>query len=94
MREVLIWPVGKEAEALAYADVADAAYAAQTGDPNDVWCHRDRFDKNGQQVTAFFGPTGGEWNGQPITEPANCLAARADAVLAATVDWPEEPEDE
>ena len=55
IREVLIWPVGKEAEALSYADEADAAYAALTGNPEDVFCHRDRFDVHGQQVTAYFG---------------------------------------
>lgn len=92
MRQVLLWPIGKETQALAYADVADAAYAALTGDPNDVWCHRDRFDRNGQQVTAYFGPTGGDWNNEPIIEPANCAAARADAVFVTSVDWPEEEE--
>lgn len=89
-REVLIWPVGKETEAWAYADVADAAYAALTGNPEDKWCHRDWYDRHGQLVTAFFGPTGGEWNGDPLVEPPECLAARGDAVLASTVDWPDE----
>lgn len=91
-REVLIWPVGKETEGLAYADVADAAYAVLTGNPEDVWCHRDRFDRHDQLVTAFFGPTGGEWNNAPIPEPPECLAARGDAVLASTVDWPDPEE--
>lgn len=92
IREVLLWPVGKEAAALNYADHADAAYAALTGNPTDVWCYRDRFDIHGQQVMPFFGPTGGEWNGVGLVEPADCLAARADAVLVSSVDWPDEEE--
>lgn len=90
MREVLLWPAGKEAQADAYLDKADAAYAALTGNPGDLFYARDRFDKRGQRVTGYYGPTGMEWNGTGIAEPAACLAARADAVLATSVDWPEE----
>lgn len=97
-RQVLVWPARFDVnearisnpDALAYADEADAAYATLTGNPADVWCRRDLFDIHDQQVTAFFGPSGGEWNGQPIPEPSECLAARANAVLVTTVDWPEE----
>lgn len=89
-RQVLVWPVGKEALALNYADMADNAYANLTGNPTDVWCHRNRFDRHGQQVTAYFGPTGGEYNGEVIPEPTNCLQARGDAVLASSVDWPDD----
>lgn len=90
-REILIWPVGKETQALAYCDVADAAYAEYTGIPSDVFCHRDRFDRHGQQVTAFYGPTGHGTEENPgPAEPPQCFAARSDAVLATTVDWPSE----
>lgn len=91
-REVLIWPVGKETEAFAYGDLADAAYAALTGNPGDVWVHRDWYDRHGQLVMAYFGPTGGEWNGAGLVESPELLAARADAVLSSSVDWPEPEE--
>jgi len=91
-REVLIWPVGKEAAALAYCDVADAAFATLTDNPEAIFCYRDRFDIHDQQVTPYFGPTGLEYNGAGPDEPAECLVARADAVLASSVDWPSPPE--
>lgn len=88
-RELLLWPLGKSAQALAYCDLADAAYAALTGDPNDAtFAYRSRFDRFGQQVTPYFGPTGFEWNGVGVAEPAHCLVARADAVLVTRVDDP------
>ncbi len=86
-RELLIWPVSKEAECFNYCDVADAAYADYVDDPEGVFCQRQFYDRHGQHFTAYYGPTGwgsAEDPGPP--EPPECLAARGDAVLATTYD--------
>lgn len=91
MREILVWPTSKDTAALNYCDVADAAFGAHTQDPdNQIFCYRNRRDRHGQMVTPYMGPTGGEWDGSPLPEPPQCLAARADAVLSSNPEWPED----
>lgn len=86
-RDILIWPIGKVAEKEVYADAADAAYAAYTGVPGDIFVNRNKLDRHGQHVTAYFGPTGlGSAEDPGPAEPPECLAARADAVLATHFD--------
>jgi hypothetical protein len=92
-REVLLWPVNKDTEALAYCDFADAAYAALTGNPSDVWCYRNRRDKNGKMYTPYLGPTGGEWYGDPMPEPSGGPALRASATLVDHIEYPDAPDD-
>jgi len=90
-REVLVWPVSKGADADAYLDLADAAYAALTGVPGDAFYPRNKFDRHGQRVTGYFGPTGiGTAEDPGPAETPALLAARANAVLATFVDWPVE----
>lgn len=90
--EVLLWPVSKDAQAFLYADGADAAYAAHTGNPDDKWTPRDTRDAHGQLHMPYYGPTGGEWDeNTPIEEPPELVPLRADAVLVTRYDeLPEE----
>jgi hypothetical protein len=89
-REILIWPVSKDTEALAYCDFADAEFAianiAEGGNPNDKFAYRNKRDAHGQMVTPYLGPTGFDWLGAPFPEPSGGPALRADAVLATSYD--------
>ena len=85
MADVIIFPVGKEVEALSYL-----AWCDQNNPDSGSWYPNNRFDKFGQQVIAYLGPTGFIWNNEPFPEPAGGEAARADGVLSSIVEWPEE----
>lgn len=86
MSKVVIFPVGKEAEAQAYADGVNAHYAANI-EPGGAFAYQPRPDIYGQKVVAYYGEI---VNGQPFEEPAECLALRADGVLHDSAVWPVE----
>jgi hypothetical protein len=81
---VVIFPIGKEAEAEAYKTWTNAHSPFA---PNDFAYIRD--DTFGQRVVPYLGPPF-TWNGVEFAEPAGGEAARADGVLAESVTWPEE----
>ena len=86
MSKVIIFPIGKEAEATAYANGCNAHYAANI-EPGGTFTYAPRPDIFGQSVTAYYGEI---VNGQPFEEPAECLALRADGVLHDSAVWPVE----
>lgn len=85
MGVVVIFPVGKESEADAYLAFVNANNPDE-GDFYDV-----KVDRHGQRVVGYLGPEGFTWMGQPYPEPEGGEAARADGVLADSVEWPEDP---
>lgn len=90
------WPPENEAGAIAYKAVADAAYEQMLSDegypePGAVW-GLIRLDKNGNHTIPLFGPPWSFDGVNPITEPAACAAARVDAVVVETPEWPVEEE--
>lgn len=88
MSLVVIFPVGKEAEADAYLSWCNIHNPDTT--PGAVWYLPNRFDKYGQRVVGYLGPGGFLWDGEPFPEPEGGEAMRADGVLSATVEWPDE----
>lgn len=85
VRSIMIFPVGKEAEADGYLAFVNAN--SPTGGPlYDV-----KYDRHGQRVVLFLGPEGFIWEGEPFPEPEGGEAARADGVIADSVEWPEDP---
>lgn len=86
MSKVVIFPIGKETEAQTYADGCNAHYAANI-ETGGIFTYQPRPDINGDWVTAYYGEI---VNGAPFTEPAECLALRADGVLHDYAVWPEE----
>ncbi len=88
MRLVVIFPVGKEAEADSYLAFCETHNPDET--PGATWYYPDAVDKWGQRVVAFLGPEGLTWNGEPYPEPDGGEVARADGVLSAAVEWPDE----
>lgn len=86
MSKCVIWPVSKAAAAQAYHDATNALYEANH--PEDVggtftYIRPDAF---GQMVCA-------DWS-DFYEEPESIAALRIDAVISATVKWPEEEEEE
>ena len=88
MSKVVIFPIGKESEAQAYADGCNAHYAANI-ETGGIFTYPPRPDIFGQSVTAFYGEI---VNGAPFVEPASCLALRGDGVLHDYAVWPTEEE--
>ena len=90
-REVLVWYLGKETEAMAYLDLADAAYQADYN-TTDIFYHRNFRDRYGRVVTGYYGPTGlgNESNPGPDEPPALLAARGSHAVLTNVVEWEEE----
>lgn len=86
MSDVVVFPKGKEVQALAYLAFCNA----NNPDVGIPWYPNDRFDKYGQQVIGYLGPTGFLWNLLPFQEPVGGPLARADGVLTSNVEWPEE----
>jgi len=86
MSKIVIFPIGKETEAQAYADGCNAHYTVHV-EIGGIFTYQPRPDIYGQKVVAYYGEV---VNGAPFTEPAECLALRADGVLHSTVSWPEE----
>jgi hypothetical protein len=85
-RDLVVFPVGKEASADDYLAFCNA----NNPDVGSDWYPNDRVDAYGQRVVAYLGPTGFDWNGAPYPEPSGGPAARADGVLSSTVLWPDE----
>lgn len=84
MADAVVFPVGKEAEALSYL-----AWCNQNSpDAPDPWYANNKFDKYGRQVIGYLGPTGFVYNNQPYPEPEGGPEARADGVLVSDVEWP------
>lgn len=83
MSTLVIFPVGKEASADAYLAFCNTNNP-DVGQP----FYNERFDRWGQRVVAYLGPTGFLWNSLPFPEPVGGPAARADGVLSDTVEWP------
>lgn len=88
MSKVVIFPIGKETEAQAYASGCNAHYAANI-ETGGMFTYQPRPDVFGQLVAAYYGEV---VNGLPFDEPAECLVLRSDAVLHDTVTWPPEEE--
>lgn len=90
------WPANDQAGANNYKAVCDAEYEAFLEDnnapePGAIWA-LVREDKNGNWAVPLFGPPW-SWDGvNAISEPAACLAARADAVVVDSPEWPEPEE--
>lgn len=84
MSKVVIFPIGKEAQAQAYANGCNAHYAANI-EPGGAFTYPPRPDAFGQSVVAFYGEI---VNGAPFVEPAGCLALRSDGVLHDSAIWP------
>ena len=81
---VVIFPVSKETEALAYKAWTDANSPFYP-DPF-AYCRNDAY---GQWVVPYLGPPF-TYNNVEVPEPAGGEAMRADGVLADTVTWPDE----
>lgn len=86
MSKVVIFPVGKEAPALAYANGCNAHYAANV-EIGGAFTYPPRPDAFGQSVTAYYGEI---VNGLPFTEPTECAALRSDGVIHDFAVWPPE----
>lgn len=85
MSKVVIFPTLKMAQAAAYADGCNAHYAANI-EPGGVFTYPPRLDAFGQYVVAYYGEV---VNGMPFSEPAECLALRADGVIHNAAVWPD-----
>lgn len=86
---VLIWPVGKEAQAAAYVAWATPLNPELANDPEALWCATPiPTDKYGQCVVNYLGP--GALHGAVTEEPVGGEAMRADGVLSVTVEWLDE----
>ncbi len=83
---VCIFPVGKQAEALAYKAACDAHYAANF-EENGIFGYC-RPDSTGDWVVPYYGPPWSFDGVTPFPEPASCLALRVDAVVVETPEWP------
>lgn len=86
MSKVVIFPVGKQAQAQAYATGCNAHYAANI-EPDGAFTYPPRPDIFGQSVVGYYGAA---VNGMPFDEPAECHALRSDGILHDTVVWPVE----
>lgn len=89
--KVVIFPVGKEAPARAYAAWTDQHNPWTLPAPADntgSWAYV-RNDVFGQWVVPYLGPPFA-WNGVLFAEPAGGEAQRADGVLHDFAVWPEE----
>lgn len=87
---VVIFPVEKQAAAENYKTVVNAHFAA-TFEPGGAFAYI-RNDAEGQWVVPYYGPPW-EFNiGEGFTEPAECIAARADGVIHDFAIWPPEEE--
>lgn len=87
--KVVIFPVGKQAEAQAYSDWTTVQWQALY-EPTGTWGYV-RNDAYGQWVVPYLGPPM-TWDGVIVPEPEGGEAARADGVLHDTVTWPNEDE--
>jgi hypothetical protein len=85
--KVVIFPVGKEASARAYAAWTDQNSPFLPHDPGS-WAYV-RNDAFGQWVVPYLGPPF-QWNGVDFAEPAGGDAMRADGVLHDFAVWPAE----
>jgi len=83
MSRVVIFPVGKEAEADSYLAFCNANNPDTT--PGAQWWPANWIDAHGQRYVGYLGPLG-QWNGGNWPEPAGGEAARADGVLSDKVD--------
>jgi hypothetical protein len=88
MSLMILFPAGKEAAADAYLAFCNAHNPDPT--PGAIWYLPGRIDAHGQRAVGYLGP-GGQWNGGDWPEPMGGVAARADGVLSATVEWPVDP---
>jgi len=89
MSKCVIFPEGKQAEALAYAAwTNDRFEILAPGQGIFAYVEGARPDRHGQWVTSFLGPDF-KWMGAEVPEPEGGPAARADGVIAAP-EWPEE----
>lgn len=88
MSKVVIFPIGKEIEAQAYADGCNAHYAANI-ELGGIFTYQPRPDIFGQSVVAYYGEI---VNGVPFIEPAECLVLRADGTVMQNAIWPDEEE--
>lgn len=83
---VVIFPSGKQTSANSYSAACDTAWAARDGG-GFSYVTVDAF---GQWVVPYLGPPFEYPVGTVFEEPAPCLAARDDGVLADTWTPPEE----
>jgi hypothetical protein len=79
MGDIVIFPIGKEAEADAYLAFCNE----KNPDVGKEFYPADKVDTFGQRVVGFLGETGFIWEGKPFPEPEGGVKARQDGVL-----WP------
>lgn len=86
MSRVVIFPIGKQTQATAYADAVNAHYSSNI-EVGGVFTLPPRNDGYGQWGVAYYGDA---VNGVTFNEPAELIPARADGVLHAFAIWPVE----
>lgn len=84
--KVVIFPVGAQTAATAYAAWTDAQYKLITGNPAALWAYV-RNDVFGQWVVPYLGPPF-VWAGVEVPEPLGGPAQRVAGVLHDTAVWP------
>jgi hypothetical protein len=79
--KVVIFPVGKEAQADAYRAWTNARFAERAPGEGGFGYAETILDMYGQRVEAFYGPPFEYPVGTLVEEPAGGAAMRADGVL-------------